>query len=399
MISTKLIVKLLILVCVAEIVAGYAQPSLAQPPGAQLAVVGEEFALAFLHKRGDDRWPLIEVSRSRDNVTWTDANFPDCLIGHVRMKRVSGVSICGSSDRKKLTVVFNNKYAHAIYSVTGLVAGDVVNWGSVTPLEGSVADGAPSCAMLDDGKLVVGMLRNSEARVGVYSSIEGGTPKLMALAIPTTNNSRSSGQVVAVAGNTVTMAWWAPGSTETCLAILIAQYDLIVSGEIAALTRPRTVVLQLTSPASPCAMGAPALFSDGKHFYVGVIQKKTNTPGSEVDIYRSTNLDVQSGFAFYRGAGLTQISASTYISGAAKESGEIVFGKVRDKASGKNDVEAVKAVAGGPWSNLGRVPWTHGGDDASFRPFGFARLGSQKRLLVQEHLQDHEKTKTPSPVK
>lgn len=132
-------------------------------------------------------------------------------------------------------------------------------------------------------------------------------------------------------------------------------------------------------------MSAPALFTDGKHLYAGLVQSKPGT--YDTAIYQSSSIDLTSGWSQLL-PGIPLDRRIGYVSGAAKELGTIVFGRVRD-LTGRNEVKAF-VRANDTWQDLGRTPWATGGSDASYKPFGFARLGSQKKLSIIKEVAPQE---------
>lgn len=369
-----------VLTMIALGVGGGPSTAQAQSPAGVIATVGEEFALAFLRHRSSSSWARIEVSRTGRDGPWTDTAFPDLLNGQIRMRDIAGVGLCGSRDRKTLTVVFNQRSSTS-YSVTGTVDANGLAWGTWTMLEAAPGATAPSCAIPDNGMTLVGLKTGGSAHVNLYARPAGGVAVLVATAIPSQFNGNASAPTVAVAGSRVVMAWkyW----QGTCAKVAVAQGDITQSGTVFNLTMPVVVSLSMTGGGTmhACTTADPVIASDDKHFFVGVVQEGRGSPlhAWHQVVYQTPALDVRDAWV-EGGRAPLNVHNRTYLGIAAKEGGDVAVAKVRDK-QGANDVGAA-VRSGTAWQDWGKAPWVNGAD-ASYKAFGFARLGSNEPYSIR----------------
>jgi hypothetical protein len=319
--------------------------------------------------------PRINVSMSQDGGNWKNTNLPDYR--PLKLKYTSGVGICGSGNGKDLYVVFNDKRKkNAIHIVKGNVNNGIVQWpASPKRLFVERADSAPSCTMLPNGMLLVAVRSKEEMVCYLYD----GGDRFIAKATPGKFNDNCCGRPSLVTVRNITMMAW--HRYTNIGQVIISQGELTGSGGfIPPFGFTETGALMLaSSDVKPSAVGAPAIATDGKRFYVSVIQEERGAGagtlhGWQVVLYKS------GGSALYSGCSETDriplgLNSQAYINLAAGGNGSLIAAKVKDKPQGRNELEAqMYSGSTARWQNLGLAPWI-GASSASYRPFGLTRFG------------------------
>jgi hypothetical protein len=205
-----------------------------------------------------------------------------------------------------------------------------------------------------------------------------GGDDFIAHALPTVFNTNSSGRPsLATIGDVTIMAW--QNFRERCSDVILAEGRMVTQGPISAFTftPPKAGILSLTGGTElvPCTTEDPVLATDGKYFYVAVIQEQKGAPlhGWQVNLYKSAGADLNSGWAEY-GRISIDVSNQTFVNLAASEAGNMVAAKNRLVHGGS--VLGAKLYSGGTWQELGVVPWLGvGASSVPHRQFGLTRFG------------------------
>jgi hypothetical protein len=335
----------------------------------------ENYALAFMEQRSESSNARIQVTLSHDGVNWYDTHFP--VLNEVQLKETSGVGICGSPDGRKLMVVFNAK-PQTVHIVEGLVTDINVSWSAPSTMVPSPnVDSAPSCVFLQDDIRVIGYRSGSQMVAQMYV----GGDSFIASAIPPLFNNYSVGHPVIATDSGITiMAWVQRPPDGICTSVYMAQGQMVQAGPFSTFSFGLSGKLNLTDiGVSPCASSDPALATDGKNFYLAVVQEQTSAgPGTlhswEVVEYKSLGSDLYSGWAEIGRISLSP-SNRTYINLAATQVGTRLAAEIKDRPTGPNQIESI-LYSGGAWQTLltGGAPWLNA-SGASYRAFGLTRFG------------------------
>lgn len=330
----------------------------------------ERFSLAFMRQRPTDNYARIEASLSRDGASWHDAHFPD--FRELTLRDTSGVGTCGSVDGQTLMVVYNDRRG-AVHVVEGLVSSNTVTWPAVSKrILVNNADSAPACIFLENGVRLVAFRSGEEMNAHIY--IEGGS--FIGEAGTFTFDMTGMGRpALASHGNTALMAWRTPSSDpRQCSNIIIAKGGMVQAGPISTFSFNRREVLQLSADRwVPCPRSDPVLATDGRNFYLAVIQGSSGRRGGQYYfpvLYRSLGSDLNSRWTKQNLLSLDVIHES-YIGLAVSEVGTMLAAKILN--TGPNYIEA-RLFADSEWQDLGSNPWL-GLERASFRQFGATRFG------------------------
>ncbi len=341
----------------------------------------EKFALAYMEQDAENAKSRIRVTLSLDGSNWADAQFPDLQV--IQLKFTSGVGICGNEKGDKIIVVFNDTRG-GIYLVEGSVTGTTVSWSTPAKyLSVDNAKSAPSCSILPNNLILIAIQSSTSMTVHEYYKGDG-YDEIVGQATPLQFNQNTEGRPsIATIHDTSLMAWRQWNQNDQRFDIVLAQGQMIQSGPITNfLFDPyKSGLLQLrVSDVGPSALSDPILASDGKNFYLAVIQSEKGSPlhGWRVILYKSIGVDLFSGWQEYGSIPLKVHNQTQIGLAAQEEAGMFVSAKIRDLSRGSNEYETL-LFTGGTWHALSTAPWLNA-QGASYRSFGLTRFGVHRHF-------------------
>jgi hypothetical protein len=337
--------------------------------------------------------------------TWQDAGFPAAATT-LHLRYTDGVGACGSEDGKSVSLMFNefnpdNPSQNDVHVVDGIVGDSSVAWASEVRAQAAApgrVESAPSCVFLTGGSRIVAFRSGKQIVAQMY--LPGVTQLIPTVLSPTGEGTDAEGRPALASPDhsKVVMAWRSGSPGHDCAQLFLAEGVPQQFGGFTLYDLSRKTGMLRLDALDPgehkhCAASDPALGTDGRHYYVAIIQERRGRPlhGWDVIIYRSDRDDIYSGWSVLAAGWSGSVHHATHIGIAVEHVGwlpqlypELVLAKVRNKSRGANEVgmwlSPSQDPGTTPWQDLGTAPWL-GMSDASFRAIGLARFGKTYPIL------------------
>ncbi len=378
--SITRLIALLLFFFLPSLAYGQSQFQYGDPTPQEILIAEERYVLAFVGRISGQN--SIFVSLSKDGRQWTNTNFP--IATEMSFPENGGVGACGSYNGKNITVIWNN--GGFISILEGILSADAVSWSEdVKRIAVFGADSAPSCVYLDKDVRIVAI--RSGGTVVAHTFM--GQDEFLSQAVPDLFNRHSIGRpaIAAARGNAV-MAWHQ--GRDVCSQIVLAQGRIVENPPLAGFKFEKTGFLPLSdNDVSPCALSEPVISTDGRRYFVLVLQKAKLPPNTQSDdrlsgyraiLYASDTLDLYSGW-YELDRTLSGPNPSSNMGLASAQTGSSVFALIRKE---RNHNEAVAMIlSDGHWSTLPDAVWL-GIESFPYTKFGLARIGVHAPRVLPE---------------